>query len=88
MPDPQPRPSTLCELRQARGHSQTDLARRVGMSRPYLCQLESGSRSPSLGLAERLARALDITVDELLVLLRGAPPASPTSPPPGDCRAA
>lgn len=88
MPDPHPPPSTLCELRLNRGYSQTDLARRVGLSRPYLSQLESGTRSPSLGLAERLARALDITVDELLVLLRGSPPASPTPRAPGDCAAA
>ena len=52
----------LLELRSERGWSQTELARRSGLGRTYLRDLESGyrGRSPSLRVLEELAKAFQV----------------------------
>ncbi len=53
----------IFRLRDERGWSQTELARRAGVSRTTLSHLEAGvTRSPSSPTLRRLARALDVTV--------------------------
>ena len=47
------------ERRLALGLSQTELARRAGMTQPALSRLEAGGATPTIGLLERLAHALD-----------------------------
>jgi len=46
-------------LRIERGMSQEELARKAGTKQPNIARLESGRRTPSLGLLQRLAEALD-----------------------------
>lgn len=46
--------------------SQEDLAARVGMSRPYLSEIENGLQNPSLIILDSIAEALDATVIDLL----------------------
>jgi transcriptional regulator with XRE-family HTH domain len=47
------------QLRQRRGWTQDELARRARLSRIYIAQLEAGDRaSPSFAALERIARAL------------------------------
>ncbi len=54
-------------LREKRGLSQTEVARRSGVTRFYVSQLESGLRkNPSLPVLKRLAKALGVPVTELL----------------------
>lgn len=53
--------------REARGQSQVNLAAAAGISQGYLSQLERDEREPTLSIAARLARALDISLDELAV---------------------
>jgi transcriptional regulator with XRE-family HTH domain len=54
-------------LRETRGLTQADLAKRAKVTRPYITMLESGARkAPSLPMLKRLARALGVPVTELL----------------------
>jgi DNA-binding XRE family transcriptional regulator len=56
---------TIRAAREARGLTQADLAARAGVAQAYLCYLEQDQREPSLSIAARIARALDIPLDEL-----------------------
>jgi transcriptional regulator with XRE-family HTH domain len=56
----------LRRLRQARGWTQADLAKRAKVVQPYIAQLERGTRTPSLAVLRRLARALGVPVGVLL----------------------
>lgn len=52
--------------RQHRGLSQRQLAELVGVRATYVSQLETGRKRPSLDLAITLARALSVTLDDLV----------------------
>jgi XRE family transcriptional regulator of biofilm formation len=57
----------LKALREKKGLSQAEVAKRSGVTRFYVSQLESGLRkNPSLPVLKRLARALGVPVTELL----------------------
>jgi transcriptional regulator with XRE-family HTH domain len=57
----------LRTLREAKGWSQDNLARRVKLTKPYVSMLETGARKqPSLPTLVRLAKALGVPVTELL----------------------
>ena len=47
------------ELREARGWSQTELGRAVGVTRQAIHTIEKDIHDPSITLAARIARALD-----------------------------
>ncbi len=42
--------------------SQAELARRMGLQRTYVCDIERGARNPCLETIEKLARALGISI--------------------------
>ena len=48
--------------RLSMGISQTELAERLNITQPYLYQIESGRRTPSLDLCFQICEALDIRV--------------------------
>ena len=50
----------------ALGLTQTDLARRLKVSQPYVATIEAGRRVPLLTTVEQFAEALDCTVLDLL----------------------
>jgi DNA-binding XRE family transcriptional regulator len=52
--------------RDYRGLTQQQLANKVGISKPYLSQLESGKRTGSTEVLSTLARALDLTLEDLV----------------------
>lgn len=56
----------LAELRIRKGMSQVELSRKTGISQGQLSLLEHGKHSPSLDKAVKLARALGVSVEELL----------------------
>ena len=56
----------LKALRAKQGLSQAGLAERAGISREYIARLETGHHDPSLSTLEKLAKALKVTVGELL----------------------
>jgi putative molybdopterin biosynthesis protein len=68
----------LTALRQKRRFSAADLAQRAGISRQTVYAIESGSYVPNTAVALRLARTLEVTVEDLFLL----PSDAPTCPPP------
>lgn len=57
---------TIAAFRKARGLTQEQLARKLGVSAPAVSKWETDSSYPDITLLCPLARALDITVDTLL----------------------
>ena len=62
---------TLRSLRESRGISQSELARRTGSPRTYLIALEQGKHEPTLDLLGRIAAALGLPLREVLWFLAG-----------------
>lgn len=62
--------------RKERGMSQNVLAREIGCTQPFLCEIETGKRTPSLPMLDRIAAGLDVTAADLL----GAEPVVLTEP--------
>jgi transcriptional regulator with XRE-family HTH domain len=59
--------TVLRTLREQKGLTQEHVAKRAGVTKPYLSQLESGKRkNPSLPVLKRLAKALGVPVTALL----------------------
>lgn len=54
------------KLRKERGFLQVDLAVRTGISTGYIGSIEQGLRYPSLKVLQKIAKALKISVSELL----------------------
>ncbi len=59
------------KLRTARGYTQSDFARELGISAGYLSQLEMGLRRPSRDLIQRIADNFGASLDYLLLGERG-----------------
>jgi transcriptional regulator with XRE-family HTH domain len=53
-------------MRQVKGLSQEELADRAGLHRTYVGSVERGERNISIDNIERLAKALEIDIIELL----------------------
>jgi transcriptional regulator with XRE-family HTH domain len=53
-------------LREHLSLTQEQLAKKAGVSHGYLARLEIGMHDPSLGTLLKLAKALEVTVAELL----------------------
>jgi len=56
----------LRRIRDAQGYSLRALAERVGMAYPALFRLESGEADPRLSTLRKLAKALNVTVADLI----------------------
>ena len=52
------------------GISQDELARRAGLHRTYVSDLERGARNPSVGSIQKIARALQVPVAKLFEAAR------------------
>jgi DNA-binding XRE family transcriptional regulator len=53
-------------FRELRKISQTDFAKKAGISRQYLNQLENGTRKGSAKILKKIANLLDIEIDLLI----------------------
>jgi DNA-binding XRE family transcriptional regulator len=60
-------PTPLAFWRNKRELTQTNLAKRVGISQSYLAGLEKGSRKGDPALFMKLARALNVPMEALVV---------------------
>ena len=49
--------------RKSKGITQTELARRTGISQPNMTRFESGKYNPSLDMMVRIATALEMSLD-------------------------
>ncbi len=56
----------LKQLRKQRGLTQAQLAKKMGLSHGYLARLEIGMHDPPLSTLAKLAKALKVTVAELV----------------------
>lgn len=56
----------LKRLREERGLTQERLAKKSGVSHGYIARLEIGMHDPSLSTLAKLAKALKVTVAELV----------------------
>ena len=55
------------DLREARGMSQLELAKKADVAQGYISSLEAGEKkNPSITILKKLARALGVPVTELL----------------------
>jgi putative molybdopterin biosynthesis protein len=61
----------LGQIRKSRGVGTSDLARRVNVSRQTIYAIEMGTYVPNTEVALRLARELEVTIDELFWLKEG-----------------
>ncbi len=68
----------LSQLRQKRGYSAAALARKVGVSRQTIYAMEAESYVPNTLVALRLARVLEVPVEELFRLEDESPKPLPT----------
>jgi transcriptional regulator with XRE-family HTH domain len=66
MPTPRQIGRTLKQVREAKGLTQTELAKKAGVSRAYVFRLEAGGADPTVGLLQRLAKALGVPLTRLL----------------------
>ena len=57
----------LCEVRNAKGLTQFELAERAGIDFTYISRLENGRVVPSLALVERLAKGLEVEIYQLFL---------------------
>jgi transcriptional regulator with XRE-family HTH domain len=55
-------------LREERGLDQGELADRVGITQPYLSQLENGQRDPSVSLLRKIVDELETSLPGLFLL--------------------
>jgi transcriptional regulator with XRE-family HTH domain len=58
--------SAIRSLRQKAGISQRQLAMRMQVPRTYVSKIENEKATPTLSSLDRLARALEVTIPELL----------------------
>lgn len=56
----------LREMRLKKNKSQGDIAKILGVHRSYISGLERGKRNPSLLTVHKVAKALNVSVNELL----------------------
>ena len=54
------------QIRLRRKMSQGDICRAIEMDRSYMSAIESGKKNVTIAVVEKIARALDVSVDELL----------------------
>lgn len=57
----------LRELREKKGISQTELSEKSGVPQSHISEMEAGRTVPTVFVAKRLARALGVSVEELIV---------------------
>jgi len=53
-------------IRIAKQMTQGDICRKLGVDRAYISNVESGNKNPTLSTITKLAKALNVSVDELL----------------------
>ena len=59
-------PTPLAFWRKHRGLTQAALAAQVGITQPYLAQIERGHRGGDVVLYSKLARALQVRIEDLV----------------------
>lgn len=58
--------NNIRQLREARGLTQSQLAKQAGVPRPTWANLESGAANPTLAVLIKVANALSVSLEELI----------------------
>lgn len=58
--------ASLIKARENKGWSKARLASESGLSQTYIGELEAGKKQPTVRTVMKLAKALDITLEQLL----------------------
>lgn len=53
-------------IRERKGMNQKELAERVGISQPMICQIERGTKNPSLQVAYSISKVLECKLEDFL----------------------
>lgn len=56
----------LKKIRMKKGISQGDIARTLDVSRGYISNIENGKTNPTLATISRLAKAVGVSIDEMM----------------------
>jgi transcriptional regulator with XRE-family HTH domain len=56
----------LKKIRTKKGITQGDIAKELGVSRGFISTIENGKTNPTLTTIAKLARVLDVSINELL----------------------
>lgn len=60
----------ICQLRKARGYTQAELARAIGVSQQAVFAYELGERRVSVLILTKIARLFSVSVEELVGMAR------------------
>ena len=63
---PQKLGANIKRIRTKKKMTQGDICRKLDMDRSYMSAIENGKKNVTLAILEKLASALDVSVDELL----------------------
>ncbi len=58
--------TNIRRIREEQGFSQTELAKKCGVSSSMICQIERGTKVPTLPLSVDIARALHCKLESLM----------------------
>ena len=58
--------ANIKRIRTAKNMTQGDICRKLEVDRAYMSNIESGNKNPTLSTITNLAKALGVSVDELL----------------------
>lgn len=58
--------ANIRRIREEKGISQKQISEKVGVSQAMICQIERGTKNPSLQIGMEIAKVFNCTVDELL----------------------
>lgn len=58
--------AAIRSIRKERGMSQVELAGKVHITQSMLCQIERGTKAPSLPLSTEIADALNCTLNDIV----------------------
>lgn len=71
----------LRRVRRAKGWSQREAAEKIGVSFPYLCQLEKGrTKAPTITVGLGLAKAYDLSIGQIAAWTEQPPQEQHTCP--------
>ncbi len=58
--------SNIRQIREQKGITQAELAEKAGITQAMMCQIERGTKNPSLQVGNEIANLLGCSIDELL----------------------
>lgn len=53
-------------IREEKGMTQIELCRKLELDRAYMSNIENGKKNPTLATIEKIAKALGVSLDELI----------------------